>query len=121
MSRRASPAAIHRDVRAAAPLFAALGDTTRLRIVSRLAVSAGLSIAALTAGTGVTRQAVTKHLRVLDRVGLVESRWHGRERVWQLKPSELETAHRALDRIAAEWGDTLGRLKRFVEREPGQA
>jgi DNA-binding transcriptional ArsR family regulator len=117
MSARASRPAVARDVRAAAPLFAALGDKTRLGIVSKLATSEGLSIAALTAGTGVTRQAVTKHLRVLDDAGLVTSSWRGRERTWELKPLQLDNARRALDRIAAQWSDSLGRLKQFVEHE----
>jgi DNA-binding transcriptional ArsR family regulator len=116
MSRSLSTAAV-REARAAAPLFAALGDTTRLRIMRRLAAGDALSISSLTEGTGVTRQAVTKHLRVLDSVRLVRSNWRGRERVWELEPSQLDAARRALDAIAREWQDALGRLKSFVERE----
>lgn len=116
MSPRTS-AAVVREVRAAAPVFAALGDATRLHIVGRLATGEPLSIAALTAGTGVTRQAVTKHLHVLDDVGLVRSRWRGRERMWELEPTQLRTARRMLDLIAAQWSDALGRLKAFVERD----
>ncbi len=91
-SRRASGGSrsrVVRRVRETAPLFAALGDSTRLQIVGRLAGGAVLSIAALTAGTGVTRQAMTKHLQVLDEVGLVHSTWQGRERQWPLEPARI--------------------------------
>ena len=69
-------------IRASAPIFAALGDDTRLRIVGRLSADGPTSIARLTVGTGVTRQAVTKHLHVLSEVGLVRGRLcRPRERV----------------------------------------
>ena len=106
-----------RQVPASAPIFAALGDATRLRIVGRLAAGEPLSIATLTAGTGVTRQAVTKHLHVLNHVGLVRSKWRGRERTWQLAPVHLEAARRTLDYICAQWDEALGRLKAFVETD----
>jgi DNA-binding transcriptional ArsR family regulator len=105
-------------VRQAATLFAALGDSTRLQIVRRLAGGAVLSIAALTAGTGVTRQAITKHLEVLDEAGLVHSTWQGRERVWALEPAQIDVARRTLDLIASQWSQALDRLARFVEAEP---
>ena len=105
-----------RDARAAVPLFAALGDVTRMQIVGRLSQGEPLSIATLTSGTGVTRQAVTKHLEVLSEAGLVHSRWHGRERRWALEPARLDAARRSLDAIAAQWTSALGRLKSFVER-----
>jgi DNA-binding transcriptional ArsR family regulator len=98
------------------PVFAALGDATRMQIVGRLSLGEPLSIAALTAGTGVTRQAVRKHLKVLDDVGLVRSDWQGRERRWALAPARLDAARRSLDGIAAQWTSALGRLKSFVER-----
>jgi hypothetical protein len=60
---------------------------------------------------------VTKHLRVLDHVGLVRSTWHGRERKWELAPSQLQTARRTLDDICAQWDEALGRLKAFVEAD----
>ena len=100
----------------AALIFAALGDETRLALVARLSASGPLSIVTLTDGTGVTRQAVTKHLHVLSDAGLVRDSWVGRERVWQLEPESLLAARRSLDRISAEWDDALGRLKAFVER-----
>jgi DNA-binding transcriptional ArsR family regulator len=108
--RRSAPA-----FRRSAPLFAALGDATRLRIVRRLSARGPLSIVRLTAGTGVTRQAVSKHLRVLSNVGLVCGRRVGRERVWALDPERLETARQSLGHISAQWDEALGRLKAFVE------
>src|SRR3990170_766249 len=87
-----------------APIFAALGDETRLRLVSRMTTAGPLSIARLTAGAGMTRQAVTKHLGVLAGVGLVRGSRHGRERVWELEPAGLRQARPALDTIALQWG-----------------
>lgn len=97
-------------------MFAALGDETRICLVSRLCDDGPMSIAKLTAGFAVTRQAITKHLRVMEDAGLVRSTRHGRESVWQLEPSRLEEVHRHLQLISKEWDDTLGRLKGFVER-----
>lgn len=99
----------------AAPLFAALGDATRLRLVSRLCESGPLSIARLTDGSSMSRQAVTKHLQALARAGLVRSRRSGRERLWELRTRRLEEVRRYLDRIAGQWDDALGRLRAFVE------
>jgi len=99
----------------AAPVFAALGDETRLRVVTRLCEEGPLSIARLTEGTDVTRQAVTKHLRVLENAGLVHSARDGRENVWQLEPRRLAEARRLLDEISAEWDERLERLRAFVE------
>ncbi|MBD8900042.1 metalloregulator ArsR/SmtB family transcription factor [Rhodanobacter sp. DHG33] len=99
-----------------APVFAALGDTTRLRLLAALCAGGALSIAQLTAGTAITRQAVTKHLLVLADAGLVRDSWQGRERLWELEPSRLDEARRSLDAIAAQWDQALARLKRFVER-----
>ncbi|PTL82007.1 helix-turn-helix transcriptional regulator [Vitiosangium sp. GDMCC 1.1324] len=99
-----------------APLFAALGDETRLRVVARLCEEGPLSITRLTEGADVSRQAVTKHLQVLASAGLVKNARDGRENVWQLEPRRLEEARRLLDLISREWDDTLGRLKDFVEK-----
>ena len=99
----------------AAPLFAALGDETRLVIVARLSSGAPLSIVRLAEGTGVTRQAITKHLLVLAAAGLVRSARAGRERVWELEPQPLREAQRSLARISAQWDAALARLKQFVE------
>jgi len=98
-----------------APVFAALGDETRLHVVSRLCEEGPLSITQLTEGSRVSRQAVTKHLRVLAGAGLVKSTRDGRENVWKLEPSGLEEARRLLDIISREWDDTLERLRAFVE------
>ncbi len=103
-------------VRAAAPLFAALGDETRLRLLMRLSSEGPGSITRLSAKAQVSRQAITKHLEVLSEAGLVRSSRSGRERIWELEPKRLEEAHAYLDRISAEWDDALARLKRFVER-----
>ena len=97
-------------------IFAALGDDTRLAVVARLSTSGPLSIVRLTDGAGITRQAVTKHLHVLSDAGLVSNYWVGRDRVWELETEPLRAARRSLDRISAQWDDTLGRLKAFVER-----
>jgi DNA-binding transcriptional ArsR family regulator len=98
-----------------APLFAALGDATRLRLVSRLCDDGPLSITRLTAGSHVTRQAITKHLRVMEQAGLVRSTRHGRESVWQLEQQRLEDARRYLALISKQWDAALGRLHKFVE------
>lgn len=98
----------------AAPLFAALGEPTRLRLVERLCVDGPLSTVSLGAGSGITRQAVTKQLRALADAGLIEGT-RGRPRVWRLKPRRLEEARRSLDRISQQWDDALGRLRAFVE------
>src|SRR5436309_8381805 len=87
-----------------APLFAALGDGTRLRLVSRLCAGGPMSIARLTAGTHVTRQAVTKHLQVLADAGLVRGRRQGRQSLWELEPRQLEVARRYLDLMSQRWG-----------------
>lgn len=98
-----------------APLFAALGDETRLRVVSRLCEEGPLSIAKLTEGGDVTRQAVTKHLRVLEDVGLVHSARSGRENVWELRPQRLSEAQQYLEIISSQWDETIDRLRAFVE------
>jgi DNA-binding transcriptional ArsR family regulator len=103
-------------VTGAAPIFAALGDETRLRLVSRMCAGGPLSIVQLTGGSGVTRQAVTKHLHVLAEAGLVRDSREGRERRFELDASRLDEARRALDVISRQWDHTLGRLKEFLER-----
>jgi DNA-binding transcriptional ArsR family regulator len=113
MSRR-SAAALR--VELAAPLFAALGDETRLALVSRLGSSGPLSITRLTEGSNVTRQAVTKHLHVLAGAGLVRDEWRGRERLWVFEAARLAEARRCLDVISSQWDDALSRLKDFVEK-----
>jgi len=100
-----------------ASVFAALGDPTRLLIVSRLCAGGPLSIMRLTEGSNVTRQAVTKHLAALSQVGLVRSERAGRERVWELQPKRIVEARRYLDQISDQWDAALGRLKAYVEKQ----
>jgi len=104
------------QVRDAAPLFAALGDETRLRLVVKLCAAGPLSITQLSTRSPVSRQAITKHLEVLSDVGLVHSSRRGRERIWELAPRRLEQANEYLARISRQWDDALGRLQNFVER-----
>jgi DNA-binding transcriptional ArsR family regulator len=96
-------------------VFAALGDETRLRLVSRLVAEGPQSITRLTAGGRVSRQAVTKHLRVMEHARLVHSTRRGRESLWELDRQRLIEARGYLDQISAQWDDALARLKRFVE------
>jgi DNA-binding transcriptional ArsR family regulator len=105
------------DLTAALPVFTALGDETRLAIVSRLSREGPLSISRLTAGTRLTRQAVTKHLRVLAAAGLVRDQRRGRERIWRIRARRLDEVRRCLDEISAQWDEAIGRLQRLVEDE----
>jgi DNA-binding transcriptional ArsR family regulator len=98
-----------------APLFAALGDETRLRLVARLGDEGPMSITRLTARFRVTRQAIAKHLRVMEQAGLVRSTRQGRESVWQLQHQRLADARRYLALISKQWDSALGRLRKFVE------
>ena len=98
-----------------APMFAALGDATRLALVSRLCDGQALSIAHLTDGLGLTRQGVTKHLRVLERAGIVNSSRVGRESRFIIVPESIIHVRSYLDRVSAQWDDALSRLKTLVE------
>lgn len=102
---------------AAAPVFAALGDATRLGLLRRLSAEGPLSITRLSEGTGVTRQAITRHLDALGQAGLVRDARRGRERVFSLELKRLEKARQYLDQIAAQWDAAGARLKAFVEEE----
>jgi DNA-binding transcriptional ArsR family regulator len=99
-----------------APLFAALGDATRLAVLVTLCGGGPLSISRLSAQFDISRQAVTKHLDVLAEAGLVRSHREGRERIWEFEPRRLADAHDYLEAISKQWDDALGRLKAFVER-----
>lgn len=101
----------------AAPLFAALGDPTRLSLVIKLGRGEATSIATLSADTRLTRQAVTKHLRVLEKAGLVSNVRVGRERRFRLCPAPLAEASEWLAEIAGHWDNALLRLQAHVERE----
>lgn len=113
MSRRGSAHAIAQP-KGSARLFAALGDETRLRLVSRLCDDGPMSITRLTGGFNVTRQAITKHLRVMEEVGLVRSKRRGRESVWQVTPERLGDVRRYLEQISRQWDEALSRLRKFV-------
>lgn len=110
-ARATTASALERE----APVFAALGDATRLKLVALLCTGGALSIAQLTAATHLTRQGVTKHLQVLADAGLVRDVKSGRERLWRFEAARLAEAQRALDAIARQWDDALLRLRRFVE------
>jgi DNA-binding transcriptional ArsR family regulator len=97
----------------AAQVFAALGDKRRLSLVQRLSEGPA-SVSTLSEGSRITRQGVTKHLRVLAKAGLVQNRKHGRESIWQLNTDRLQAAQGALEQIAREWDSTLLRLKAFI-------
>jgi DNA-binding transcriptional ArsR family regulator len=101
--------------RAPAPVFAALGDETRLALVVKLSGGEPHSISQLTRGSRLTRQAITKHLRVLERVAIVRSVRAGRESLFELNPKPLEEIKGYLDRISELWDRKLARLKSFVE------
>ncbi len=115
MSKRRDAGAARRAPARAAPVFAALGDATRLRLVRRLSGGGPLSIARLTEGSAVSRQAVTKHLEVLARAGLVRASRRGRERLWRLEPRRLAEARHWLDAISSQWDAALERLRAAVE------
>lgn len=99
----------------AAPLFAALGDATRLGLLVSLCASGPASLTRLSGRFEVSRQAITKHLEVLSEAGLVKSSRQGRERIWAFEPQRLEDAHAYLERLSKQWDAALDRLKAFVE------
>ena len=105
----------------AAPVFAALGDSTRLGLVRRLSTEGPLSITRLSEGSGMTRQAITRHLHALGKVGLVRDTREGREHVFSLDLKRLEVARQYLDHVSAQWDSAAARLKAFVEEDQGQA
>ena len=103
------------EVRSAAPVFAALGDEVRLRLVMKLCQSGRQSITQLSERQTITRQAVTKHLHVLSSAGLVRATKQGREQVWEMTPGKMKQARRWLKTIEREWDQRLDRLKALVE------
>lgn len=98
-----------------APIFAALGDETRLALLSKLSSGRRLSISELTQHSSLTRQAVTKHLRVLERVRMVRSTRSGRENLFELDPQPIDKAKLYLESVSQQWDQALARLKSFVE------
>lgn len=114
MSRRTRKGVVGK-LRRNAPLFAALGDETRLTLLMKLGDRPLLSITRLTAGSTFTRQAITKHLRILEDAGLVRGVRRGRENLFQLEPNPLREARDALESISRQWDHALAPLKSFVE------
>ena len=96
-------------------MFAALGDDTRLSVLARLSAGEPQSISRLTMGTSLSRQAVTKHLRVLADAGMVRSTRIGRENMFALDTRPIEELRDYLDDVSRQWDDVLARLKTFVE------
>ena len=102
-------------LKARASVFAALGDETRLSVLARLSEGKPQSISRLTRGTELTRQAVTKHLRVLEGAGVVRSVRSGRESLFALEPLRIAEVRDYLDQVSRQWDDALARLKAHVE------
>ena len=100
-----------------AAIFAALGDETRLKLISRLSEAGPQSIASLADGFEMSRQAISKHLRVISGAGLARGDPRGREVVWQLEPHALAQAQRYLNLISKDWDDKLRRLRDLVETD----
>jgi DNA-binding transcriptional ArsR family regulator len=98
-----------------APVFAALGDETRLSLLVKLCSGQPHSISQLTRGTRLTRQAITKHLRVLESAGIVHSVRTGRESQFEFDPKPIEEMKQYLDLVSEQWDQALARLKSFVE------
>jgi DNA-binding transcriptional ArsR family regulator len=103
--------------RAHATVFAALGDETRLLLVTRLSEGRSASISQLTEGSKLTRQAITKHLHVLESAGIVHASRSGRESVFEFRPRPVEELKEYLDFVSRQWDQALSRLKSFVETE----
>jgi len=101
--------------RSRAPVFAALGDETRLALVAKLCRGQPRSISQLAEGSRLTRQAITKHLRMLERAEIVHSVRAGRETLFEFDPKPMEETKRYLDLISEQWDQALARLKSFVE------
>ncbi len=108
-----SPASTHREV--PAPIFAALGDATRLELISRLSDGRQHSITELTEGFSVTRQAVTKHLKVLSEAGLISRQQVGRESRFEMRRETIDSAKEYLARISDQWDQAIVRLRALVE------
>jgi DNA-binding transcriptional ArsR family regulator len=98
-----------------APVFAALGDETRLSLVAKLCSGQPRSISQLTEGSKLTRQAITKHLRVLESAGVVHSVRSGRESLFEFDPEPMQEIKKYLDLVSEQWDQALSRLKSFVE------
>ena len=115
MSPKSRSRLARRQIPAAASVFAALGDQTRLSLVAKLCRGRPCSISQLTEGSRLSRQAITKHLRVLERAGIVHSLRSGRENLFEFDPKPIESIKDYLGLVSAQWDQALGRLKSFVE------
>lgn len=111
-----NPSRIAATHRACAPVFAALGDSTRLFLIARLSRGGPRSIAELTRGSRLTRQAITKHLCVLENAGVVRSVRRGRENQFEFHPAPMIDLKSYLESVSQQWGRSLTRLRLFVER-----
>jgi DNA-binding transcriptional ArsR family regulator len=114
MSTR-QPETTLKQARRSASLFAALADPTRLRLLSRLSSGPPRSISHLAKDSPLTRQAITKHLKVLRNAGLIKSTRHGREIIFKIQSARLALARQMLAQISRQWDHALARLKAFVE------
>ncbi|MGC1784443.1 MAG: metalloregulator ArsR/SmtB family transcription factor [Acidobacteriaceae bacterium] len=99
------------------PVFAALADETRLSLLAKLSDGRRFSISQLTEGTRLTRQGITKHLRILESAGIVHGVRTGREHLFEFVPESIEPARNYLDEVSRQWDQALSRLKSFVETE----
>jgi DNA-binding transcriptional ArsR family regulator len=113
MSQRRSSRVPKRRPRA--PVFAALGDEVRLSLIAKLCAGQPYSISQLTEGTRLTRQAITKHLRVLQSAGIVHSIRSGRESLFEFDPQPIAGIKEYLDFVSEQWDQALARLQSFVE------
>jgi DNA-binding transcriptional ArsR family regulator len=118
MSPRRKAGSKAKPLQGYAPIFAALGDEMRLRLIAALCVGGAMSITQLTSGTDISRQAITKHLGVLAAAGLVRDVKIGRERLWEFEPTQLDEARRSLELIGRQWDHALAKLKLAVESNP---
>ena len=106
---------IHFEAQGPAPVFAALGDPTRLSLLTRLSDGEARSIAKLSSDARISRQAITKHLHVLEEAGLVSRRRSGRESQFAYRPDSVAAAKAYLDLVSNQWDAALSRLRAFVE------
>jgi DNA-binding transcriptional ArsR family regulator len=105
----------HAELKLRASVFAALGDETRLSLLGKLSNGQPQSISRLAEGSTLTRQAITKHLQVLEVAGVVHSERVGRESLYEFRPEPLKELQSYLERVSDQWEHALARLKSFVE------
>lgn len=119
MSRAVPPKAETR--RRQASVFAALGDETRLALLAKICEGYQVSITQLASASPLTRQAITKHLRVLEKAGVVHGVRAGRQSLFELHPKPIKEARDYLQGVSRQWDEALDRLKSFIERTEGRA